>query len=472
MDAWNLQESRRPPQRIDPNTYPFFDPVTGKPRVWYKRNDDGSFEFYDRSGFDGFTGQPYILVTRDVIEAWLRELRAKKCYIITRTSVIYSEKPGLDPKTGRQCRPVTDKIVLRLREYEKGKRPKPVEEGTEPTFFDPATGEPILWYHKDKSGDIRLFDLMGFDPETGDELQPVNRETVDLWKDQRTKPQVPQRVDPDNYAFFDPVTGRPRVWFWRSESGEYEFYSSPGYQPRTGEKLLVINNDVIRSWKLQEQQVAKQRAEDEKRREAQQRERAEQMEKEKNAGTVCDQLAANPDDRGKPPGVPGTSYDSLRVQASQAIDACTIAVQQNPEELRYQYQLARALEFGDPDKALSVQLKLEGLGYAAAYDNAGGIYLRKQNYEAAVAQFNSGVQNGDPDAMVSLAEMIKKGYAEGDYLGLLERAARLGHEGAQEELQEEQQQELRTQQQQQMQIEAQRRAMELFGTILRSIPAR
>ena len=142
-----------------------FYPVTGKPRVWYKRNDDGSFEFYDRTIFDGFTGQPYILVTRDVIEAWLRELRAKKCYIITRTSVIYSEKPGLDPKTGRQCRPVTDKIVLRLREYEKGKRPKPVEEGTEPTFFDPATGEPILWYHKDKSGDIRLFDLMGLTPK-------------------------------------------------------------------------------------------------------------------------------------------------------------------------------------------------------------------------------------------------------------------------------------------------------------------
>src|SRR5262249_45878065 len=55
----------------------------------------------------------------------------------------------------------------------------------------------------------------------------------------------------------------------------------------------------------------------------------------------CDRLAANPSDRGKPPSVPGVPYDSLKNQAKQAIEACGLAAQQNPAELRYEYQMAR-----------------------------------------------------------------------------------------------------------------------------------
>ena len=72
----------------------------------------------------------------------------------------------------------------------------------------------------------------------------------------------------------------------------------------------------------------------------------------------CYGLAANPSDRGKPPSVPGVPYDSLLNQAEQAIEVCTLAAQQNPTELRYEYQLARAMEAEVPEKAVEIQKKL------------------------------------------------------------------------------------------------------------------
>jgi hypothetical protein len=116
--------------------------------------------------------------------------------------------------------------------------------------------------------------------------------------------------------------------------------------------------------------------------------------------------------------------------------------------------------------------KLGNLQHPAAYDNAGGILYHKKNYSAAVAQFQLGVQHGDADSMVSLAEMVKQGRAPGNYMLLLEEAARRGHEGAQQTLQQEQQRQVELQQQQQAQFDQQRRAVEILGGILRSIPAR
>ena len=48
------------------------------------------------------------------------------------------------------------------------------------------------------------------------------------------------------------------------------------------------------------------------------------------------------------------------------------------------------------------------LRYPAAYDNLGWL-IEKENPSKAVELFRNGVRLGDPDAMVSLAEMIDKG---------------------------------------------------------------
>ena len=88
-----------------------------------------------------------------------------------RDAVRYGDRPGIDPSTGRQCRKVTEELLERLREYEKGKRPKRVD-AANPLFFDLRTGEPIVWYRTNNDGVVELFDLMGFHAETGDELLP------------------------------------------------------------------------------------------------------------------------------------------------------------------------------------------------------------------------------------------------------------------------------------------------------------
>src|SRR5262249_7532536 len=95
-----------------------------------------------------------------------------------------------------------------------------------------------------------------------------------------------------------------------------------------------------------------------------------------NPQNDCDRLAANPSDRRKPPPTPGVPYDSLMNQAKQAIAACTLAVQQNPTELRYQYQMARAMETEAPEKALEIHNKLARLGYPVAYDNHGRLEIK------------------------------------------------------------------------------------------------
>jgi tetratricopeptide (TPR) repeat protein len=159
----------------------------------------------------------------------------------------------------------------------------------------------------------------------------------------------------------------------------------------------------------------------------------------------CDRLAANPSDRGKPPSVPGVPYDSLMNQAKQAIEACALAAQQNPAELRYGYQMARAMEAEAPQKAVELHKKLAGQGYPVAYDNLGWLMVKLyKNYGAAVTYFKTGSQLRDPDSMVSLVEMIDRGYVQTDRpyelkYQLLRTAADLGHQGAQLQIREEEQ---------------------------------
>ena len=251
------QETLRAPQRIDPAQFSPFDPVTGEARVWYSPNEQGEFEFHDRPGFHQSTGERLEIITREIIDAWRKqgsERAPQKCYVITRDAVRYGDRPGIDPGTGRQCRKVTEELLERLREYEKGNRPKRVG-AANPSFFDLRTGEPAVWYRTNNDGVVELFDLMGFHAETGDELLPVNRDIVQRWKEQQQERvrqearRAPQRVDIGQYAPFDPLTGTPRAWYWRSDTGDYEFYDGAGFHPHTSEPLGLVTREISRSAK-------------------------------------------------------------------------------------------------------------------------------------------------------------------------------------------------------------------------------
>lgn len=438
------------------------------------------------------------------------EGRSIKCYVLTHDGdVTYGERPGIDAITGRQCRPVTPELADRLAEYGKGRRPQRIT-STDPTFFNPRSGEPSVWYSKDHDGKIELFDLMGFHPETGEELLPVTREIVEAWKAQLNQTMAlrrrpPERIrDPDTFAFFDPITGKPQAWYWRSVNGEYEFFDSPGFHPHTGEKLLVISPEALDVWRRDVEAAKKRQADEQLRRDKERREQAEReerrrqeaneldrqreadqqrkqeelsaaQERQRQAAGQCDQLAANPTDQRKPSSVAGARYDELRTHAKDAADACALAMKIYPDEQRYRYQYARALQIEEPKKALDLHKELSRNNYAASYDNIGWLLIEtRKDYPKAVEYFREGVKRGDPDSMVSLADMIERNYTyepnpDAARFALLSRAADLGHAGAQAAVE---QQRIKFQQlQQQRQFDQQQRQLMLqfFGTVLHSV---
>lgn len=472
-DAYKAQIAdikRRPPAKVDPDNYPPYDPVTGQVRIWYWQGANAEYEFYDNRGFHPRTGEPLTQVTRDVLEDH-KKRTSQRCYIITRDSVRYGTQPGIDAVTGRMCRELTPGLWERLREYEKGNRPKPVT-AEAPVFFDLRTGDPALWYSQDAKGNIRLFDLMGFDPESGDELLPVTKEIPDKWKDTVAISKAPPRqVDPATFDFYDPVTGKARAWYWRSAKGEYEFYNNQGFHPRTGEPLLIITPVAQAAWKKYVEDLAKKKLEDENKI----KQAGDIAKIEAQAGELCDQAAGNPTDPKRPSSIPGVEYQDLKRNPQPAVEICTLAVQKFPQEPRYRYNLGRAFEFVDPQQSLKLYAELARQKYVAVFDNYGGVIWReKDDLPTAIRQYEIGVQLGDPSAMVSLAWLIKKNrYQISDPVrtrwALLVRASQAGHKVAQETLEREQPEFEAQAIQQQNQQQQQQMMMNLFQGLLRGI---
>jgi hypothetical protein len=479
VSVWNDQ-NRQAPERIYPDDdFAFFNPVTGQPSAWHRKAETGDYEFYNRPGFYPRTGEPLIVVDLATIAAWkkYREAHAgTPCYVLTKDSVRYGTQPGIDAETGRQCRPFSAEMLARLKEYENGNRPKRVDV-SEPTFFDLRSGEPAIWYAKNRNGNIELFSLMGFHPDTGDELLPVNKEVVASWKDQQAKPKrVPQKVDPKTFVFFDQITGEPRAWSWRGSEGKYEFYDGPGFHPGTGDPLVVLTKDLVVKLQKEAADQAKKQADAEaaakKNEEAAASKRREELDKLGQSEQRCDLLAANPNDQNRVgEGVP---YDALKLQAKEAVEACEIASKQDPSNARLQYQLARALQFSDRKRAFALLQKLVSTRYPAAFDNIGWIVLAT-NPQEAVNYFRMGVDLGDSDSMVSLAEMIDRNYAfprgpRETKLALYQRVAQLGNKTAANAEQLELQKLGQVEANRELQNQQAKVARDIFSTILRGMP--
>jgi hypothetical protein len=446
---------------VDPNSHPFFDPKTGRPNIWHSPGENGEVEFFDGPGFHPMTGKALTEITQDFAKKRQQSKQnVTQCYIIqrgARAPVIYRDHPpGMDPETGRECRLVTTGLIERLKEYAEGKRPGRIK-GHPLEFFDPRTREPIVWY-VEHGGRIEIFDLLGYHPETSEELLPVTPEIVDRWNAEQAEAarKRPAPVDPDTHPFFDSKTGRPNIWHSPGENGALEFFDGPGFHPRTGKALTEITHDFAdkrsrdileRAEKERAERAEKERAEraEKERAERAEKERAERAEKERAAKELakqyaaeCDVLAANPNDQRRQ-SRDGVTYDQLKTQIPAAIHACELAVQLNPADLTLQYQRARAVELADPVRGQAMQDRLVKLGYPAAFDNAGSLLLndpkcRQHCINEAVKLFRKGAAMGDPDAMMSLADQIDQNNATGDKIFLYQRAAKLGHPRAKKAL--------------------------------------
>lgn len=157
--------------------------------------------------------------------------------------------------------------------------------------------------------------------------------------------------------------------------------------------------------------------------------------------TDCDTLAANPNDPRKASPDVGVKFPDLRRNAAAAIEACDRAIAENPAELRFTYQRARAFDAsGNQSLAKPLFDQLIKAGYPAAFDNGGQFFSRQGRWQEAEPFFRRGVQLGDPDAMISLADAIRAGKLPASTVGedfaLYQRAASLGHKGAQQEVEE------------------------------------
>ena len=260
IEEWKrhiASQTRKPPGRVAANDLTkimFFDPLTGEPAVWYWKSPTGSYELFDNEGYHPVTGDRLLPITKDVVADLARSNAPPepKCYVITHEGVRYGDKPGIDPVTGKQCREIKPEILERLREYEKGKRPTPITEDVNKiTFFDPRTGEPIVWYSRALEDTFELFDLMGFHPKTGEELTPVTKEVVEqILKGAIAPAPPPKRVEnPQEDDFFDSSTGKSKLWYWKSPTGSYEFFDNKGYHPGTGDFLAPATRQVVDEWK-------------------------------------------------------------------------------------------------------------------------------------------------------------------------------------------------------------------------------
>jgi hypothetical protein len=468
-----------------------------------------TFSFTKRRRYAGLAGLLFLVVAHSIAigladRNFRGDGRADKCFVLSRDSVKILNHTGIDPETGRECRALTPVMAEKIELYKTGRRPTRITSNDQ-SFFSQISGEPIAWYAADKGGAIEMFDLMGFHPQSGVELVPVNRQVVDTWISQRATivRRIPVRIDPDKYAFFDPLTGNAKVWSWRSASGDYEFYDGPGFQPRTGEALQPITRDVIADWqKAVEQAAAKKKADqdasdakkkadeeqaDRTARELAERARMEQQaradaeqkardvetaaaKQRQQAGSDCDRLAANPTDGRR--ASEGTPFDQLKPVADQAIEACSRATQLFPDEQRYLYQLGRATQFRDRKRAFEIFTALVAQRYPAAYDNLGGMYqYDRKDMATAIATFTQGAALGDADSIVSLADLVDKGLygQQNPYQtkwSLLNKAAQLNHAGAQRAVAAEKARVDNAEVEQENQREAQRRAGEIFGAIV------
>src|SRR5262249_4848505 len=125
----------------------------------------------------------------------------------------------------------------------------------------------------------------------------------------------------------------------------------------------------------------------------------------------CDRLAAHP----LHPRRAGPRVAWGALHAHKAIAACQAAVRAYPDELRFEYQLARAVDrAGETDRAFPMYRFLANEGYAAAQlavglmynDGVGGVAA-----DAAMAGgwFKQAAERGHPEAQRLLGLMYVKG---------------------------------------------------------------
>ncbi len=124
--------------------------------------------------------------------------------------------------------------------------------------------------------------------------------------------------------------------------------------------------------------------------------------------TECDNLAAHPSTK------LGSGVVFARIDAARAIAACKQAMAQYPDELRFQFQLARSLHKADRhSEAVSLYSKAGNQGFALAQRSIGFMYANgtgvEQDLTKAARWLRQAAERCDADAQFALGTIYAKG---------------------------------------------------------------
>jgi tetratricopeptide (TPR) repeat protein len=127
---------------------------------------------------------------------------------------------------------------------------------------------------------------------------------------------------------------------------------------------------------------------------------------------ICDQAAASPLDKNRPPGVAGVAPD--KVDPKIAIPACEAAAKAAPTNPRIMYQLGRAYNGAKAYESARAQYeKADTAGYALAANNLAAIYLAGDGVLAdstrAMRLFEKAANAGFGFAMKNLGDEYMSG---------------------------------------------------------------
>lgn len=157
-------------------------------------------------------------------------------------------------------------------------------------------------------------------------------------------------------------------------------------------------------------------------------------------GTECDTLAAHPSNS-----VGAAGVDFARIDSDRAIAACEQARAQYPDELRFQYQLARSLHKAERhSEALTLYSKAGEQGFALAQRSVGFMYANAngvaQDLAKAANWIHQAADRCDVDAQFALGTLYAKGQGvernEAESRRWFQAAAAQNHPDARARLQE------------------------------------
>lgn len=115
-------------------------------------------------------------------------------------------------------------------------------------YFDQRSGNPLRYYADTPSG-IRLSRSSGRDPKFGVERKAVTPEIIASLENERNGVRPKQLAEGSitRTEAFGPADGRPRIWVFRTKSGDLELFDGPGFHPHFREPLQPITPEQVAS---------------------------------------------------------------------------------------------------------------------------------------------------------------------------------------------------------------------------------